>query len=311
AYLFAQSFWNYTGVDTSDLWRSWQFQPMSVLSGVGFSVGVMGTLFIFWSSLLHTKDNLMERGATEESWWKPAARGGFGVLLFVTLSVFSWYVAGLRESVGEASQILTASMAGAETGASGGHVMAFFLLTFLVPLACGMLERRILARAAERADVEDEQRRWDMQRNTRLEARERFEEQIDYLRSRRDELEQKRDELERRIEAIKERAVGLEDQLRERFRTLRHHANAFANSLVAALGRDRLAYLERQPAPELVGAHPRRRVAEKNSRDETALPLPEVDRPVPRPNGANGTASDVLFVPDGFESSAEEASHAD
>jgi hypothetical protein len=243
AYHLAQPFFDWLGVDTTNLAREWVRNPVGVASGAGFALSASFGLCLLWYLALRNASSIAKTWDSEGPVLTALRVGGLlGLSCF--LLVVTYLLATMRHGfVGDIQHYL-GNQLGQQSGADLGQSV-FFFLTLLVPFAAAYIHHRIGQSAfwERRRDSILKQEQWDRQNEERVLADERLADRRALRQQERERIERERTLLQNQRQALAQRAQTAQRTQLERLEQARWSTEVYARSLLAALEQDRLYFL--------------------------------------------------------------------
>jgi hypothetical protein len=281
AYHLVQPFYDWLGVDSTNLSREWLRNPMGVLSGAGFALSASFSLCLLWYLALRNALSIVRT-------WESAGpvltglRAGGLITIGSFLFVGSYLLATMRHGMIGYIDMFHAAQQGQQSGGDIGQSV-FLFLTLVVPFAAAYIHHRIGQSAywGRRDESILRQEQWDRHNEERVLAAERLADRRALPQQRREQLEQEHTQLQNQRQALAEQAQAAQRTHRERLEQARNATAVYARRLLAALQQDRYYYLRmvksRKADPEQ-GRH--------HATDLSQAPLPFVHALLPV--GTNG-----------------------
>jgi hypothetical protein len=262
AYHLAQPFYDWLGVDTTNLSREWLRNPLGILSGAGFALSASFGLCLLWYIALHNASSIAKTWDSAGPVLTALRAGGL-FTLGCFLLVGSYFLATMRHGVIDYISLFHAAQQGQQAGGSIGQSV-FFFLTLLVPFAAAYIHHQIGQSAywVRRHDLTLKQEAWDRQNEERVLAAERLADRRALLQQNRERLERQRTLLQNQRQALAQHAQAAQRQRLERLEQARRSTEVYARSLLAALHQDRYCFIRiahrckaEHLLPEQVGRH--------------------------------------------------------
>ena len=242
-YQLALPFLDWIGVDTTNLPREWQRNPMGVISGAGFALSASVGLFFLWYLVLRSAALIAKTWQSADPGMTALRVGGIFALCCILL-VGSYLLANMRHGMADDVSRLMEIQQGQQSGVGMGKSV-FFFLTLLVPFAAAYLHHQMAQSVywVRRRDIILKQEQWDLQEEERRLAEERLADRMDLRQQRRERLERQRTLLQNQRRALAEQARVAQRQRLERLKQARRSTEVYARSLLAALEQDRYYFL--------------------------------------------------------------------
>ena len=279
-YQLALPFLDWIGVDTTNLPREWQRNPMGVISGAGFALSASVGLLLLWYLVLRFASLISKTWQSADPVLIALRVGGIFALCCI-LIVGSYLLANMRHGMADDISRLMVIQQGQQSGAGMGKSV-FFFLTLLVPFAAAYLHHKMAQSGywVRRCDIILKQEQWDLQEEEHRLADERLADRMDLRRQRRERLERQRTLLQNQRRALAEHAQAAQRQRLERLEQARWSTEVYARSLLAALEQDRYYFL--RAAHRCQAEH----LLSEQVRHPAMIPQPFVHALLP--NGRNG-----------------------
>ena len=242
-YQLALPFLDLIGVDTTNLPREWQRNPIGVISGAGFALSASVGLFFVWYLVLRSASLISKTWQSTDPGMTALRVAGIFALCCILL-VGSYLLANMRHGMANDISRLMEIQQGQQSGGGMGKSV-FFFLTLLVPFAAAYLHHQMAQSVywVRRRDIILKQEEWDLQEEERRLADERLAERSDLRQQRRERLERERTQLQNQLRALTEHAQAAQRQRLERLAQARKATEFYARSLHAALQQDFYYYL--------------------------------------------------------------------
>ena len=206
AYHLVQPFYDWLGVDSTNLAREWLRNPLGVLSGAGFALSASFSLCLLWYLALRSALSIAETWDSAGPVLTGLRAGGLftiGSFLFVG----SYLLASMRHGMFGYIDMSHAAQQGQQSGGDIGQSV-FLFLTLVVPFAAAYLHHRIGQSAywGRRDDSILKQKQWDRHNEELTLAAERFADRRALRQQRREQLEQERARFQNQRQALAQRA---------------------------------------------------------------------------------------------------------
>ena len=173
-YQLALPFLDWIGVDTTNLLREWQRNPMGVISGAGFALSASVGLLLLWYLVLRSASLISKTWQSADPGMTALRVGGIFALCCILL-VGSYCLADMRHVMADDISSLMEIQQGQHSGAGMG-ISVFFFLTLLVPFAAAYLHHQMAWSVywVRRRDLILKREQWDLQEEERRLADERL-----------------------------------------------------------------------------------------------------------------------------------------
>jgi hypothetical protein len=286
AYQLVPPFYDWLGVDSTNLAREWVRNPLGVASGAGFALSASFGLCLLWYLELRNASSIAKT-------WDSAGpvltalrtTGLFGLGCF--LLVGTYLLATMRHGMFHFIDLFHAAQQGQPTGADIGQSVFFFLM-ILVPFAAAYIHHRIGQSAywLRRRESILKQEQWNRQNEERVLAAKRLADRRALRQQKQVQLERKRALLQNQLQILAQRAQAAQRQQVARLEQAQKATEVYARSLCAALQQDFYYFLrlaKRHKAEHLVPEQVRR-----HTNDPSQSPLPFVHALPPAGNNGHG-----------------------
>jgi hypothetical protein len=243
AYQLAQPFYDWLGVDTTNLSREWLRNPLGVVSGAGFALSASFGLCLLWYLALRNASSIAKTWDSAGPVLTALRAGGLFTLGSFLL-VGSYLLASMRHGVINYVATYHSAQQGQQSDMDIGQSV-FFFLTLLVPFAAAYIHHRIGQSAywVRRRDSIQKQEQWDRQNEEHVLAAKRLADRRALRQQRWERLEHQRTLLQNQLQALAQRAQVAQRMQLERLEQARRSTEVYARSLLAALQQDRYFFL--------------------------------------------------------------------
>jgi hypothetical protein len=243
AYHLAQPFFDWLGVDTTNLAREWLRNPLGVASGAGFALSASFSLCLLWYLALRNASSIAKTWDSAGPVLTALRVGGlFGLGCF--LLVGTYLLATMRHGMIGYFGMFHDAQQGLHSGGGIGQSV-FFFLTLLVPFAAAYIHHRIGQSVfwERRRDSLQKQEQWDRQNEERVLAAEGLAARRNLRQQERERLEGQRTLLQNQRQSLAQHAQAAQRTHLERLEQARRSTEAYARSLLAALQQDRYYFI--------------------------------------------------------------------